>query len=118
MTEEIDSLFLGSINETVNQSRTAVDEVITDTEPPWCATIVMCRTAVNFKIDSGADTTIINEATYNQLREKPKLRPVTSKIDSPGGKVDHEGQFLAKIKVTKGRGTKDLFQSNSGKVNM
>ena len=109
VTEEIDSLFLGSINETVNQSSTAVDEVITNTEPPWRTTIVMCRTAVNFKIDSGAGTTIINEATYNCLHERPKLRPVTSKIESPGGKVGHVGQFLAKIKVTKGRGTKDCY---------
>lgn len=109
VTEEIDSLFLGCVSEVVNQSRTEVDEVIADTEPPWRTTIVMCRTAVNFKIDSGADTTVINEATYNRLCERPKLRPVTSKIDSPGGEVDHKGQFLAKTKVMKGSVTKDCY---------
>lgn len=43
--------------------------------------------AFKFKFDLGADTTIINEATYGKL-QKPKLRPVTSKIDSPGKNVD------------------------------
>lgn len=56
-------------------------------------TLVMCQTAVNFKIDSSADTTVINKATYNRLRVKPKLRPVTAKLDRPGGDVSHKGQF-------------------------
>ena len=67
VTEEMDSLFLGSLNETANQGEATADEVITDTEPLWRTTLVICRTAVNFKIDSGADTTIINEATFSCL---------------------------------------------------
>lgn len=35
------------------------------------------------------------------------VRPVTSKLDSPEGKVDNKGQFLARIKITKRGGTKD-----------
>lgn len=60
-------------------------------EPAWRTMLVICKTAVNFKIDSGADTTIINEATFNRLRIKPKLKPVTANLESPGGKVDHKG---------------------------
>lgn len=67
------------MNKTVNQIGTVVKEVTTDTEPPWRTTIVMCWTAVHFKIDSSADNTIISEATNNILCEKPKLRPVTTK---------------------------------------
>lgn len=51
-----------------------VDKVITDTEPPWHTTLVICRTAVRFKIDSGADTTIINEATYKLPLRKAKTQ--------------------------------------------
>lgn len=83
-----------------------MNEVIINTQPPWRTTIVICKTAVNFKIDSGADTTIIHKATYDRLREKPKLRPVKSRLDNPGNKAN-KGQFLAKTKVTRGRGTKD-----------
>lgn len=86
VTEEIDSLFLGSLNKTANQGEATADEVITDTEPPWRTTLVICRTAVNFKTNLGADTTIINKATFSRLREKLRLKPVTSKIDSPGVK--------------------------------
>lgn len=109
VTEEVDSLFLGSINETMTKNEATVDEVITDTEPPWRTTLVICHTPVSFKIDSGADTTIINEATYSSLRVKPKLSPVTSKLESPGGKVVHLGQFLAKTQETKGRKTTDCY---------
>lgn len=38
---------------TVTENET-VNEVITDTEPPWHTTLMICRTAVRFKIDSGA----------------------------------------------------------------
>ncbi len=34
VTEEVDSLFLGSINETDVENGETVDEIITDTEPP------------------------------------------------------------------------------------
>ena len=107
VTEEVDSLFLGSVTETPAEAN--VDEIITDSEPPWRTTLVICGTAVNFKIDSGADTTIINEATFKRLRVKPNLRPVTTKLDSPGGRVSHKGQFMAKIKVQNGRKLQDCF---------
>ncbi|XP_023285825.1 uncharacterized protein K02A2.6-like [Seriola lalandi dorsalis] len=109
VTEEVYSLFLCSIEETTTENGVTVDEVITDTEPAWRTTLVICQTAVNFKIDSGADTTIVNEATYNHLRVKPKLSPVTSKLDSPGGTMACRGQFLAKIQVQKGGKTTDCY---------
>lgn len=97
VTEDVDSLFLGSMAETPAENGASVDEVISDTEPPWRTTLNIGRTAVNIKIDSGADATITNEATFSHLHIKPKLRPVTTKLDSPGGEVGHKGQFMAKV---------------------
>lgn len=85
VTVEVDSLFLGSVSETATEKGATVDEVTADTEPPWRTTFVMGRTEVNFEIDSGADTTLINEATYSRLYVKPKLRPVIAKLDRRTG---------------------------------
>lgn len=72
VTEEVDSLFLDSIKETAAEKEAAGDEIITVTEPAWCTTLQICQTAVNFKIDCGADTTITNEATYSRIQEELK----------------------------------------------
>lgn len=80
VTKEVNSLFLGTVNkteteneatvsgreakgETGTENETTVDKVITDTEPPFHTTLVICRNAVRFNIDSCGDTTIIKEAT-------------------------------------------------------
>lgn len=91
VTEEVNSLFLGTVNKTeteneatvngreakdgtVTENETTVDKVITDIEPPWHTTLVICRTAVRFHIDSGANTTIINEATYKLPLRRAKTQ--------------------------------------------
>ena len=47
----------------------------------------------NFKLDSGADVTIIEEATFNHML---KLKPVYTKLTSPGGQLTCLGQFVAR----------------------
>lgn len=71
VTEEENSLFLGSMNETATERRASVDHRYR----AIMATLVMFRTAVNFKIDTGTDTILI-KATDSHLQ--PKLRPVTA----------------------------------------
>lgn len=95
MTEEVNSLVLGAMNKTeteneatvngteakdgtVTENETTVNEVITDTEPPWHTTLVICRTAVRFKMDSGANT-------QPPLR-KAKTQTCAYKLDSPRGR--------------------------------
>ena len=50
---------------------------------------------VNIKLNSGADVTIIVEATLNQMKPKLKLKPVYTKLTSPGGQLVCLGQFVA-----------------------
>ena len=54
---------------------------------------------VNFTLDSGADVTIIAEATLIQMKPKPKLKPVYTKLTSPGGQLSCLGQFVARAVI-------------------
>ena len=50
---------------------------------------------VNFKLDSGANVTIVAEATLNQLIPKAKLNPVYNKLTNLGGQLAW-WQFVAR----------------------
>ena len=77
-----DTFFIGSVD-------------CTGYEEPWVVSLNICSTDVTFKIDTGADTTIISEKTYTSLKRRPALRPVTSVLTSPGGKLECKGYFIA-----------------------
>lgn len=66
-------------------------------EPPWHTSVEMNGTVVDFKIDCGADVTVISSETYRQLHERPKLKSANVSLDSPGGKLSCDGHFIAKI---------------------
>lgn len=93
-TDEDDTVFLGSVD--LKQSK---DALLAEDEPLWRTTLTLADTPVSFKIDSGADTSVMSEATYEALRNKPKLSEVKNTLQSPGGVVATRGQFLAKIKA-------------------
>ena len=82
-----DEFFLGSIN-------------CPDEADPWEITLKLNNTAVKFKIDTGADITVISESTYLAFPSRPQLMPANSTLNSPGGKI--KGRFLAHT-VTKDR---------------
>lgn len=87
VTEGFDSSLLDWMNETVDQSGTAVDA---------SRSTMRAHITDHLMINSRAHNTIINEATKSGHCEKSKLRPVTTKNHSPGGEVGTEGQFQAK----------------------
>ncbi len=55
----------------------------------------MQGTAVEFKIDTGADITVMSEQTFLKLPCRPHLTKTLADIRSPGGKLDCIGKFLA-----------------------
>ncbi|KAL7388069.1 hypothetical protein ABVT39_006581 [Epinephelus coioides] len=57
---------------------------------------------VTFKIDTGADTSVISDGTYHKLNHLPQLASDDMDFDSPGGKLDGLGHFTALTKY-KGR---------------
>uniref|UniRef100_H3BCK2 Peptidase A2 domain-containing protein n=1 Tax=Latimeria chalumnae TaxID=7897 RepID=H3BCK2_LATCH len=86
------SLFLGSI--------TCADE----SSKPWKVNLTINETAVNFKIDTGADVSIISEATYSSMHSPSQSTDTI--LNSPGGKLQCKGQFSAKTRV---KGTEYQF---------
>ncbi len=78
--DEDDCMFLGSVEQEKNRSA-----LLAEDEPPWRTSLTLAHTPVSFKIDSGADTSVMSEATYETLQNKPKLTAVTNTLQSPGG---------------------------------
>ena len=42
---------------------------------------------IGFKIDTGADITIISEEMFESLPSRPKLEPSNVELSSPGGRL-------------------------------
>jgi len=105
--EESQSYFLGEVTE------------VDDSNKAWTVQLPVQGMTVAFKIDTGADTSVISEKTYSQITNRPKLRKAVIKLDSPGGKLVCLGYFTAttewkgqrfKFKLVVGRD--NLFKSN------
>ena len=79
---ETQSVFMGSVDSDM------------DTVPPWRVNLDIEGRNVNFKIDTGAEKTIMSETCYDMLDPKPQLRESSIILNSPGGML----QCLGKIK--------------------
>ena len=81
-----DSYFLGCVTE----------NFCDDEATAWNVKLKICNKYLTFKIDTGADTSVITESTYSTLPWKPTLRPVGAVLHSPGGALKCIGMFIAK----------------------
>ncbi len=83
-------------------------------EPPWRVTLNIMGERVNFKVDSGADVTIISTSTFSSLNPTPQLRQSSASFHTPGGEItcvgwfdtplDHdEGKYMLRIHVIDGQ---------------
>jgi hypothetical protein len=72
-------------------------EVIDDTKA-WYHSIEINNQLIRFKLDSGADLSLMSVESYNKLKPKPQLQDVNIVINSPGGKVQVIGSFTATSK--------------------
>lgn len=62
---------------------------------PWIVNLSICKSNVCFKIDTGADVTIMSESCYRKLNQSPLLKKTSSILKSPGGNVNCLGYFIA-----------------------
>ena len=67
---------------------------IEDDKPAWYVTLDVEGNPVKFKVDSGADVTVVSEAAYKRLQPKPRLNPNKSPLNSPGGSLSVIGEFV------------------------
>uniref|UniRef100_H2ZXM7 ribonuclease H n=1 Tax=Latimeria chalumnae TaxID=7897 RepID=H2ZXM7_LATCH len=99
------SLFLGSI--------TYVDE----SSKPWKVNLIINGTAVNFKIDTGADASVLSEATYLSMHNPPQFMSTDTILNSPGGKLQHKGLFSAKTRFKETEYQFNLYVIRGSQVN-
>lgn len=86
--EDLTASFLGSISE---KSRSCQDQT-----PVWSKSLLISGKRILFKIDSGADVSIISKDTYTSLIKPPKLQCYSNnRLTSPGGPVKTIGWFPA-----------------------
>lgn len=95
MDSDEDSFFIGELflRATTKSNPNVIEEVESDTD--WDIELQVNGSPVDFKIDTGADTTVMTETTFNKIQQRPKLIKSKSIVYSPGGKVMCVGKFLA-----------------------
>ncbi|KAK3758205.1 hypothetical protein RRG08_019678 [Elysia crispata] len=88
VTEENEEVFfMGSVFD--------INSVRQEAEPPWFVDINLCGLSTIFKIDTGADVSVVSRNIYQKLCPKPKLTRSNAILRGPGGLIHHEGEFQA-----------------------
>jgi hypothetical protein len=63
-------------------------------EPPWRIKLEVQGSVINFKIDTGADVSVISEDEWRKMSPRPKLVQSRAGLESLGGPVQNIGQFV------------------------
>ena len=79
-----------------NETDYLLDSVIIEDSQPWTVDLKIKDTVVNFKIDTGADISVMSDKSYRQLKRKPELSQSEVRLTSPGGRLTVRGEFYAK----------------------
>ena len=67
-------------------------------DKPWEVKLKICGEPIVFKVDTGADVTVMTSGTYDKLPRAPPLELVTAKINSVGSALPCRGKFNVSIK--------------------
>ena len=54
-------------------------------DPPWTISLNFCGSVTEFKIDTGADVSVISSSIYETLSAPPVLKPSKAVLRGPGG---------------------------------
>ena len=77
-------LFMGSATHAL-QAQDDSPVHVSDNTDPWTPTIPVNGLPVTFKLDSGADSSIISQSTYLKLNPQPTLSPARLRLQGPSG---------------------------------
>ena len=70
----LEKMFMGSIQ--------AQYKFLThDNTPPWYETLEVNSTQLRFKLDSGADVSIISKTEYDRMKVKPPVNANANEVD-------------------------------------
>lgn len=91
--------FLGEVVSPINIDSVGITDIDiehVDSEP-WVVQLSVCGTQLEFKLDSGADITVISKAQYMSLVEKSAdLEPLKFPLETPNGTLNVLGTFIAR----------------------
>ena len=71
---------------------------VEENKKPWITSFVINGQKSQFKIDTGADVSIISLSQYNKLVPKPTLNRTRAVLKSPGGVMKCHGQFVTHVR--------------------
>ena len=92
---------------------------LSENSQEWKVELSINKTPIKFKIDTGADVSIISGASFDKLKDKPTLdNSDTKRLVSPGGEVSTLGQFVANVRYGDRQYTMRLFITNSQSNNL
>ena len=81
---------------------------------PWIVTISINGSPVEFKIDTGADVSVISDSTYKTLAKKTSLRPAKKSLTGPSRQpLDVCGQFTGTLQHGSCTSNEDIFVVNN-----
>lgn len=99
--EEEDSYFLGEI---------VTVEAVNSQTKAWTASILVNNKQIQFKIDSGADVTVIPESTYAQLATKTELQGTNKVLLGPCNyKMKCLGKYSARLSTDENNTNEDIY---------
>lgn len=106
--EDSDEFFIGKVGVGAKDESDSVEK--------WTVKLKVHSKDIPFKIDTGADVSIISKEIYESLKPIPKLEEPKVVLDSPGGKLTTIGTFIAPIvhRNTKYRFRVYVVDGNSG----
>ena len=89
----------------VHADTEAIDAVHT----PWVTSVNLNKRAITFKIDTGADVTVVSEADYNKDTDGP-LSTCNKQLSGPSREaLDVCGQFTGQLQRNSVRTTQDIY---------
>ena len=94
--EDSDEDFMGAVYVDTTDSE-AIDAV----QNPWVTSVNLNKRAITFKIDTGADVTVISDTDYNENTDGP-LSTCTKQLSGPSREaLDVCGQFTGQLQRNK-----------------
>lgn len=101
LADEFDDLYLDTIfREGYEDEDSNVKYVINDIgeEPAWYEDLEVCQKRVRFKLDCGADVSILTQQTYKSLPNPPPLQKTSATLYCSKGRLTCFGVFQQSIK--------------------
>ena len=74
-----------------------------DSSSAWRETLTLGRNKISFKLDTGADVSVISTETFENLNPRPTLKKTSATLQSPGGKLSCLGTFKTEVKTNKSK---------------